>query len=214
MNVASKPPPTGWPRMSASLSYREAAKAIDFLCKAFGFEVQLRVDGEAGKIEHSELVLGGALITTGDVERGRPWRKPPREVDGVTSTQLCFYVDDVDAHCARAVGIDIVDIEAQLRRVDAIDLPGRLAPRSPALDVAGGDQSSAEHQLGMLDLACFAVDAELDLEAERLAEEVDRLGGLAIAEARRHPRPAGGRWFACNVHGYWLTRKLIKRKVK
>ena len=88
--------------MSASVTYREAAKAIDFLCKAFGFEVQLRVDGEAGKIEHSELVLGGGLITTGDVERGRPWRKPPREVDGTNTTQLCFYVDDVDAHCARA----------------------------------------------------------------------------------------------------------------
>ena len=102
MSVASKPPPKGWPRMSASVTYRQAAKAIDFLCKAFGFEVQLRVDGEAGKIEHSELVLGGALITTGDVERGRPWRKPPNEVDGVNTTQLCFYVDDVDAHCARA----------------------------------------------------------------------------------------------------------------
>ena len=91
------------PRMSASVTYREAARAIDFLCKAFGFEVQLRVDGEAGKIEHSELVLGGALITTGDVERGRPWRKPPKEVDGVNTTQLCFYVDDVDAMYAHVL---------------------------------------------------------------------------------------------------------------
>ncbi len=88
--------------MSASVAYREAAKAIDFLCKAFGFEVQLRVDGEGGKIEHAELVLGGGLITTGDVDRGRAWRKPPKDADGVNTIQLCFYIDDVDAHCARA----------------------------------------------------------------------------------------------------------------
>ena len=48
------------------------------------------------------LLLGDALITKGDVDRGRPWRKPPNEVDGVNPVQLCFYVDDVDAHCARA----------------------------------------------------------------------------------------------------------------
>ena len=110
MSIASKPPPKGWPRMSASVTYRDAAKAIDFLCKAFGFEVQLRVDGEAGKVEHSELVLGEGLITTGDVDRGRPWRRPPKEVDGVNTTQLCFYVDDVDAHCerARAAGATIL----------------------------------------------------------------------------------------------------------
>jgi uncharacterized glyoxalase superfamily protein PhnB len=102
MTIATKPPPKGWPRMSASVTYREAAKAIDFLCSAFGFEVQLRVDGEAGKIEYSELVIGDGLISASDADRGRPWRKPPKEVDGVNTIQLCFYVDDVDAHCARA----------------------------------------------------------------------------------------------------------------
>jgi hypothetical protein len=112
------------------------------------------------------------------------------------------------------VCIDIVDVEAQLRRVDAVDLLRWFAPRPTALDVAGRDQSSAEHKLGVLDLARFAVDAELDLEAERLAEEVDRLGGLAIGDARRHPRPALGRWVACDAHAYWLTWKLINVKVK
>ena len=37
-------------------------EAIDWLCKAFGFEVRLKVDGEGGRIEHSELVLGGGLV--------------------------------------------------------------------------------------------------------------------------------------------------------
>ena len=102
MSIASKPAPKGWPRISSSPTYENAASAIDWLCRAFGFEVQLRVDGEAGKIEHSELVLGGALVTTGDVERGRPWRKSPKALGGVNTQTLCVYVDDVDAHCERA----------------------------------------------------------------------------------------------------------------
>jgi uncharacterized glyoxalase superfamily protein PhnB len=103
MTIASKPAPKGWPRMSASLTYESAARAIDYLCTAFGFEVQLRVDGEGGKVEHSELVLGGALITLGDArDEQRPWRKSPKQLGGAVTQVLCFYIDDVDAHCERA----------------------------------------------------------------------------------------------------------------
>jgi uncharacterized glyoxalase superfamily protein PhnB len=97
--------------MSASVAYEQAAKAIDFLCRAFGFEVRLKVDGEGGKVEHCELELPDhGLITTGDVDRGRSWRKSPNQVGGANTIQLCFYVDDVDAHCeqARAAGANIV----------------------------------------------------------------------------------------------------------
>jgi len=103
MSIASKPAPKGWPRISASLAYDHAAPAIDWLCRAFGFEVQLRVDGEDGKIVHSELVLGGGLISIGDAKTDlRPWRKSPQQLGGVNTMSLCVYVDDVDAHCERA----------------------------------------------------------------------------------------------------------------
>ncbi|HEU4615798.1 MAG TPA: VOC family protein [Kofleriaceae bacterium] len=102
MSIASKELPKGWPRISASLTYANASKAIDWLCKAFGFEVQLKVEADNGKIAHSELVLGGGLISLGDVEKpGRDWRKTPAQAGGCTAA-LCVYVDDVDAHCARA----------------------------------------------------------------------------------------------------------------
>jgi uncharacterized glyoxalase superfamily protein PhnB len=97
-----KNPPKGWPRISSGLVYENAAKAIEFLCKAFGFEVQLKVEGEGGRIEHSELVLGGGLIMIGDERAERPWRKSPKRVDGVNTQTLCIYIDDADAHCARA----------------------------------------------------------------------------------------------------------------
>src|SRR5574338_12345 len=102
MSVASKPPPKDWPRISSSPVYAEAAKAIDWLCKAFGFEVRLKVEADNGKIAHSELVLGNGLIMVGDAEKpGRDWRRTPTQAGGCTQA-LCVHVDDVDAHCARA----------------------------------------------------------------------------------------------------------------
>ena len=35
-----KNPPEGWPRISSSLFYDDAATAIDWLVRTFGFEVQ------------------------------------------------------------------------------------------------------------------------------------------------------------------------------
>jgi uncharacterized glyoxalase superfamily protein PhnB len=102
MSIASNPPPKGWPRISSSIVYAEAAKAIDWLCRAFGFEVRLKVEGDGGKIVHSELVLGEGLIMAGDAEKpGRDWRKTPAQAGGCTQA-LCVIVDDVDAHCERA----------------------------------------------------------------------------------------------------------------
>jgi uncharacterized glyoxalase superfamily protein PhnB len=36
-----RPTPAGWPRLSSSIFYQDAAAAIDWLCRAFGFEVRL-----------------------------------------------------------------------------------------------------------------------------------------------------------------------------
>ncbi len=41
-----KPTPPGWPRISSAVYYDDAARAIDWLCQAFGFEVQIKVEGE------------------------------------------------------------------------------------------------------------------------------------------------------------------------
>jgi uncharacterized glyoxalase superfamily protein PhnB len=103
-----KAPPEGWPRLSAAVFYDDAPAAIDWLCKAFGFEVKLRVDGDAGVVIHSELGFGGALImvsTIGDAAAHPELthQKSPRSVGGANTQSLCIHVDDVDAHCAHAV---------------------------------------------------------------------------------------------------------------
>jgi uncharacterized glyoxalase superfamily protein PhnB len=109
-------PPSDWPRISSALFYEDASKAIDWLCRAFGFEVRLKVDGPGGRIEHSELVLDGGVIMVGSEGRAstRPEPLPlksPRSHGGVNTQSLCVYVDDVDAHCerARAAGARIAD---------------------------------------------------------------------------------------------------------
>ena len=57
--------------MSSSLFYKDAAKAIDWLCRAFGFEVRLKIEAEGGRIEHSELTYGEALLMVSPT-RARP----------------------------------------------------------------------------------------------------------------------------------------------
>lgn len=100
-----KPPPKNWPRISSSIFYDDAAKAIDWLCAAFGFEVRLKIEGEGGRIEHSELEFGEGLIMVGQTGSGRPnreWVRSPATLDGACTQAMAIFVDDVDAHCEHA----------------------------------------------------------------------------------------------------------------
>src|ERR1044071_6304553 len=109
-----KKPPEGWPRISSAVFYDDAAAAIDWLCKAFGFEVRLKVEGDGGRIEHSELVFGDGLIMV--AEGGGSSRyahcKSPRLVGGANTQNIMNYVDDVEAHLsrARAAGAKIITL--------------------------------------------------------------------------------------------------------
>jgi uncharacterized glyoxalase superfamily protein PhnB len=106
-NQATKPSPAGWPRISSAIFYEDAARAIDWLCSAFGFEVRLRIEGAGGRIEHSELTFGDGLIMVGSA-RGRSNREgglpceSPRSLGGANTQALCVVVDDADAHAAHA----------------------------------------------------------------------------------------------------------------
>ena len=101
-----KPTPAGWPRISASLYYRDAAGMIDWLCGAFGFEIRLKVEGDNGSIEHSELSYGEGVVMVGSERKGEQRRfdhdmLSPLSAGGNTQG-LMIYVEDVDAHCAQA----------------------------------------------------------------------------------------------------------------
>ena len=109
-----KPTPPGWPRISSAIYYDDANAAIDWLCKAFGFEVQLKVTSDDGEVQHSELIFGDGLVMVsgwgGDKAKKFPYRKSPGEVGNTNTQSLLVQVDDVEAHCtrARAAGATIV----------------------------------------------------------------------------------------------------------
>jgi uncharacterized glyoxalase superfamily protein PhnB len=96
----------GWPSISASVFYEDGMAAIDFLCRAIGFEVRLLVEGEGGAVEHSELSFGDGLIMVGQVgSRGdgeRDFAISPRSIGEKTTQSLCLVVADCDAACERA----------------------------------------------------------------------------------------------------------------
>jgi uncharacterized glyoxalase superfamily protein PhnB len=97
-----KPTPPGWPRISSSAIYDDPKKAIDFLCRAFGFEVRLLVEGDGGAVEHSELVFGEGLVMVSGEKSKFPNRRSPASAGGANTQNMMIYVDDAEAHLKRA----------------------------------------------------------------------------------------------------------------
>jgi uncharacterized glyoxalase superfamily protein PhnB len=93
-------PDNGKQRIVPYLMYADAAAAIDFLCKAFGFAETMRYPMADGRIGHCELVYEGNTLMLASVFEG--FGDTPLHLGNVTSTLYC-YVDDVDAHHARAL---------------------------------------------------------------------------------------------------------------
>ena len=102
-----KPTPAGWPQISTAVYYRDPLAAIERLCQGFGFEVRIKVIGARGELVHSELTYGQGVVMVG-AERGEAsapgahQRRSPLSVQNNNTQNMFTYVDDVDAHCARA----------------------------------------------------------------------------------------------------------------
>jgi uncharacterized glyoxalase superfamily protein PhnB len=88
------------------LLYEDAGAAVEWLAKAFGFREAERIEHE-GVVAHAELDVGdGSRIFLGGP--GGDYRNPK----AVGRTSLVYvYVEDVDAHHARAkdAGAEIVE---------------------------------------------------------------------------------------------------------
>lgn len=92
-----------------TLPYRDAAAAVDWLCRAFGFTRHAVHPDGAGGIAHAQLVLGEGMIMLGTArEEGTgALQLPP--VGHVTQSPYVV-VEDAEAHHARAVraGAEVV----------------------------------------------------------------------------------------------------------
>ena len=82
------------------LVYDDAPAAMEFLCRAFGFEEQFRFEMPDGTIGHAELVFCGAKIALATTwEAGG--MASPGSLPAVHSQVVCEVLD-VDAHYERA----------------------------------------------------------------------------------------------------------------
>ncbi len=99
--MAVKPIPDGYNVLTAYLSIKGAADAIEFYKKAFGAKEVMRLAQPDGRIGHAELQFGDSRLMLADEFPEMDFRSP-RSVGG-TPVMLHLYVDDVDAVVGRAV---------------------------------------------------------------------------------------------------------------
>jgi uncharacterized glyoxalase superfamily protein PhnB len=116
-----------------ALRYRDAPAAIEWLCRAFGFEKHLVVPGPDGTIAHAQLTFGPGMIMLGsarDDEFGRLMTVPTAR--GPVTQSAYIIVADADAHYARAkaadaeIVMDIKDEDYGGRGYSARDPEGHL----------------------------------------------------------------------------------------
>jgi uncharacterized glyoxalase superfamily protein PhnB len=116
------------------LRYRDAAKAIEWLCSVFGFKRHLVVANPDGSIAHAELTLGDGMVMLGSVKESDFDRlmKQPDQIGGAETQTSYIVVPDADAVYARAraAGAEIVlgikDEDYGGRGFSCRDLEGRL----------------------------------------------------------------------------------------
>lgn len=100
------------PIFTSSVHYRDPVAALEFLERAFGFEVTMAIDGppEAPEMCHYEMALDGR----GRVMVGAEWQasvRSPASLEGANTQRIHVQLtSDLPAHCerARAAGAQIV----------------------------------------------------------------------------------------------------------
>ena len=116
------------------LRYRDAPAAIDWLCRAFGFE-RHAVYAEGDIVHHAQLVFGNGMVMLGSADTASEWGRriaQPGDIGGLETQSPCVVVADVDAHYARAVAAgaelvqDIADQDYGGRGYSCRDPEGHL----------------------------------------------------------------------------------------
>ncbi len=102
-----KPIPEGFSTATPNLVVDGGAAAIDFYERAFGAEVQTRLEA-GGMLVHAALRVGDAIVTLCDAMPDHGFVAPDR--DAPVSAVITLYVEDADALHARAIAAGATEI--------------------------------------------------------------------------------------------------------
>jgi len=89
-----------------ALRYRDAPVAIDWLCRAFGFEKRLVVPGPDHTVMHSQLTLDGGMIMVSSTDHQSEFGRliaQPADIGERETQCCCLVVKDADAAYGRAM---------------------------------------------------------------------------------------------------------------
>lgn len=118
-----------------ALRYRDAQAAIEWLCKAFGFQKHAVYPGPDGTIAHAQLTFGNGMVMLSSVVNGTPYSKllrQPEDIGKVETQSPCLIVSDCDTvyKTAKAAGaemvIDIRDMDYGGRAFTCRDPEGHI----------------------------------------------------------------------------------------
>ena len=117
------------PTIIPYFGYRDAAAALQWLTRAFGFEKTQAFSGPDGTVIHAEMRFGGGVIMLGtDSGEQEKQSTAARHLPAGHGIYVC--VDDVDTHYERAKSAGALIIyepentEFGTRRYRALDLEG------------------------------------------------------------------------------------------
>lgn len=96
-----QPIPAGYRSVTAYLSVRGAAQAIEFYKQAFDAIEDMRLPGPGGSVGHAEISIGDSIVMLCDEFAPLDFLSPAAR--GGTTVHIHLYVKDVDATVARAV---------------------------------------------------------------------------------------------------------------
>lgn len=98
MTTATRSPDRYRHAVIAHVMLDDAAAAIEFYQRALDDSELFRITGPDGRVVHSEISIGGAVVMVGDADP--PFVAPA--TSGSTAVGLHVYVDDVDAALTQA----------------------------------------------------------------------------------------------------------------
>jgi len=136
------------------LRYRDPARAIDWLCRAFGFECQRQYCDEQVGITHAQLAFGNGMLMVGpvvDSEYGQQLRQPD-EIGGKSTQGIYVIVNSADALYAQAkaagaqIVVELKDEDYGGRGFTCRDIEGHLwsfGTYDPWADEAAGSVAQA-----------------------------------------------------------------------